>query len=700
MDSRLGDNLTTGVLPSPLSSLSYPVAEQLVTADRQPLLNRVILAVIVTCCSACALHAQATDRLLTPLLQQQLQSSSVVADELRRFMLQRVPPLTLPSNEKQWDAEVVRIRDQALSVAYHGWPKEWIDSAPKFEKIGVIERPGYRIVKLRYEIVPGFDSVALLYEPEHISGKVPAILNVNGHGDAGKAVEHKQKRCINQARRGILALSLEWIGMGELSTPENTHQLLPLLDLAGASGLGLFYLAMRRGLDYLYNDPDVDRSRIGVTGLSGGGWQTIVLSSLDTRVGPAVPVAGFSSLSTSIEHPDYSSDDPEQNATDFRKNADYAQLTAMRAPRPTLLIYNDMDNCCFRAGVVKQGVYSDIKPFFTLYGKPDNLQWYDNQNPGDHNYQIDNRQKSYQFFDSVFRLNVPSDEDADTDAEVRSYDDLAVGLPKENLTILKLAQSFARSIHHELPAQPDAQWAQSQRAHLREVTRYASVTVSHASLINTTHESGMESHSYRFEFSNGLSATGVLFRSTTASETAAITIILSDQGMASTINDIGNDVNSGRQVLVLDPLFFGENIPGTDPGASAYAQLLNTVGERPLGLEAAQITAVAYWLGPGRSSEANPASPASRVRLITTGIRSQTVAMTAAAIEPELFSQYEARKSIPSLLYAFDHSLTGKEAPELMCLDLYRDFDFNLLAAIASPVEVNLSAETPQRLFW
>jgi Prolyl oligopeptidase family len=664
-------------------------------------MSRAVLAIIVSLGTACSVHAQATDRLLTPLLQQHLQSPSVVADELRRFMLQRVPPLALPSSKEQWDAGAARIREHALSVAFHGWPKEWIDSAPKFEKVGVIERSGYRIVKLRYEIIPGFYSVALLYEPEHISGKVPAILNVNGHGDAGKAVEHKQKRCINQARRGILALSLEWIGMGELRMPENTHQLLPLLDLAGDNGLGLFYLAMRRGLDYLYNDTDVDRSRIGVTGLSGGGWQTIVLSSLDTRVGPAVPVAGFSSLATSIEHPDYSSDDPEQNASDFRKNADYAQLTAMRAPRPTLLIYNDMDNCCFRAGVVKEGVYSDIKPFFTLDGKSDSFQWYENQNPGDHNYQIDNRQVSYKFFDSAFHLNVPSDEDPDTNSEVRSYADLVVGLPKDNLTILKLAQSFARSIHHELPAQPDAQWAQSQRTHLREVTRYTPVTVAHASLINTTRESGLETYSYRFEFSNGLSATSVLFRSTTAPETAPTTIIVSDQGMASTINDVGNDVDRGQQVLVLDPLFFGENTPGTDPGTSAYAQLLNTVGERPLGLEAAQITAVAHWLSKGLdrpSSEGNPV--ASRVRLITIGFRSQTVAMTAAAIEPELFSQYEARKSIPSLLYAFDHALTGKEAPELMCLDLYRDFDFNLLVAIASPVEVNLSTETPQRLFW
>ena len=69
---------------------------------------------------------------------------------------------------------------------------------------------------------------------------MPAILNVNGHvGPVGKAAEYKQKRCINFAKRGVVALNLEWIGYGELSAPENKHSYAGHLDLVGANAVGL-----------------------------------------------------------------------------------------------------------------------------------------------------------------------------------------------------------------------------------------------------------------------------------------------------------------------------------------------------------------------------------------------------------------------------------------------------------------------------
>ena len=667
-----------------------------------------VLAILLLTCMTCTIQAQGRSSLVGPLLEQNLQTPSVVSDELSHFMLQHVPPLVVPGSAQLWDQQTAKIRAHELSVLYHGWPQNWVDSPTKFEEVSRIERPGYRIIKLRFEVVPGFYSVALLYEPTHLSGKMPAILNVNGHGTGGKAVEHKQKRCINQARRGIIALNLEWFGFGELAAEGNKHSYLRLLDLAGVNGLGLFYLEMRRGLDYLYDDPNVDRARIGMTGLSGGGWQTIMLSSLDPRVGPAVPVAGFASMTTAIEHPNYTGPDPEQNATDMRDGVDYAQLAGMRAPRPTLLIYNDMDDCCFRAGVVKQGVYSDLKPFFSLYGNPENLDWYENQDPGTHNYQIDSREASYKFFDSAFHLNVSNKEDPDTDGEVRSSEELEVGLPQDNLTILSLAQSFAKSIHHEAPAHPDKAWIGQQRDRLREVARYTPVTVAHAWLVNASHEAKVESHGYRFEFSNGLSATGVLFRSISAPEDAPITVLISDLGMKSTVDDVANDISRGQRVLVFDPLFFGENVPGDSRSAGSLAQMLAGIGQRSLGLEAAQVNAVIRWLSEdldhGSSTPMSGAPSAGKavqpVHMITIGPRTQTVAIVAAALDPDMFASLESRKSIASFGSVFEHPEAYDAASELLCLDLYRDFDLNTLSAIASPVPISLSATAPGRIFW
>ena len=115
-------------------------------------------------------------------------------------------------------------------------------------------------------------------------GKVPVVLNVNGHTSDGKQYVPKQIRCINQAKRGMLALNVEWLGMGQLSGPGFDHYRMNQLDLCGTSGLAPFYLDMKRGLDVLLSLEHADPQRVAVTGLSGGGWQTIFFSSLDTRV--------------------------------------------------------------------------------------------------------------------------------------------------------------------------------------------------------------------------------------------------------------------------------------------------------------------------------------------------------------------------------------------------------------------------------
>jgi dienelactone hydrolase len=626
--------------------------------------------------------AQTTPRSVESLLLQEVQPTSVTAFQVQKFLVQRIPALPAPKTAQAWSAEEARLRKHFLNdIAFHGWPREWIDSAPHFEEAGVIETShGYRLRKLRYEIVPGFWCMAILYEPDHIQGRIPAILNVHGHEPLGYTAEYKQKRCINFAKRGILALSLEWFGFGQLAQPYNAHDYGAHLDLVGANALGLFYLAMRRGLDYLAALPDVDPSRLGVTGLSGGGWQTIVLSALDPRVKVAVEVAGFGSLQSNITHP-VDTDEVEENPTDFTDGEDYPELVAMRAARPTLLIHDAMDNCCFRSMLVKPYTYDAVKPFFQLYGKPDTLAWHENRDPGTHNYQLDNRQHAYAFFTRYFNLPI-SGKEIPSDQEILSYDQMKVAVPAGNLTVLGVARKLASEITRPaIPADPsqEPRWAAAERKKLRTVIRYKPVGVDHAWRIWNTKDMGVETLSYRLDFSNGLSASGEWLKAIAVPNNAPAAIVLNDGGRIESGSVVSHRVNRGEQVLALDVIFNGEMRP-QKPDPTDYELLVSTTGERPLGLEVAQLIGAARWLCQTSGNRA--------VQLETTGLRSQVVALAAAAIEPGIFSDIVTHRGMQSLGYLLSAPVPFRHAPELFCLDFYKDFDLDQLIALARPAHV------------
>jgi dienelactone hydrolase len=630
--------------------------------------------------------AQGEGEHIREVLKDTIVSPAVSDFQIRQHIIQTATPLPKPpATAQEWTVSAQRLRRHLLDdVVFHGWPKEWVESAPKFEEAGVIETgQGYRIKKLRYEIVPGFQSSALLYEPDHIDGKIPAILNLAGHdGPQGYAYEFKQKRCISYAKHGILALNLEWFGFGELAKNGNDHWFAADLDFVGSNGLGIFYLAMRRGLDYLYLTPQVDRNRIGVTGLSGGGWQTIVLSALDERVKATNPVAGFSALRSRVEVKDYGDmGDVEQSGTDFLQRSDYPYLVALMAPRPTLLTYNGEDDCCFRAMLVKPRVYDAIQPFFQLYGKEGLLSWHENRDPGDHNYQSDNRLADYSFFSKQFGLPAITDE-AGVATEVRSYEDLVTTLPENNLTILDLARQIGSHITRApIPATADERktWSTVQREQLRNIVRYQPVNLQDLWTVAMTKNRDVQSISYFFPFSNGLSANGMWLRSILqSSDHAPVTIVLNDKGKDEAGDVVLQHFSRGEQVLALDLMFTGSAWKNDYP--FLYAQMLDAVGERPLGMQAAQLIRVARW--------AKGKSGATKIGIEATGIRSQVAALVAAALEPDLFSEVSVHRGIPDLAYVLDKPVKFDEASDLFCLDLYKDFNIDSLEAIAAPVTI------------
>ena len=611
-----------------------------------------------------------------------VQLPAVTQYQLEQYLMQRIPALPALSSSQQWTVEEDRLRRHILNdIVFHGWPREWVDAAPHFEEVGVIETgQGYRIRKLRYEIVPGFWSTALLYEPEKISGRMPAILNLIGHEPEGTAVEYEQKRCINFAKRGMVALNLGWMEFGDLSQPEDAHDYASALDLVGSNAMGLFYLTMKRGLDYLAASPQVDSSRIGATGLSGGGWQTVVLSALDPRIAVSVEVAGIGSRESNLTTP-RDTYEIEEDAPDVMQGFDYPTFIAMRAPRPTLLVHNAVDSCCFRAPLVEPYIYDAVKPFFAAYGAPDNLSWHENLDPGVHNYQRDNRIQAYRFFTAHFHLPVAEDE-IFSDAEIRTPRELAIDLPASNQTILGLAKSL-QAKHERAPIPTDAKersaWAQAKRAQLRSVVRYQHVSVTQALRMANSRGMGFRSLSYRFDLSNGLSATGIWFKQNMTPACEPVAIVLDDNGYKAAGKQVFDSLSSGHEVLALDLLFNGASKPEV-PDSSDWELLVDSSGDRSLGLEAAQLVSIVHWL--------HSTCGTAKITIKTNGIRNQVIALVAAAMEPEAFTGLDTEGGMTSLAYLLDKPVPLRSAPDLFCLDLYKDFDIDALSALASPVKI------------
>src|SRR5262249_25837785 len=137
--------------------------------------------------------------------------------ETQDYLDARIPRMPKVATAAEWEKVAAKLRADMLDkVVFRGEAAGWRDAKTKVEWQETIPGgEGYRIKKLRYEAVPGLWVPALLYEPEKLSGTVPVMLAVNGHDGNGKAANYKQIRCINLAKRGMLALNVEWLGMGQ-----------------------------------------------------------------------------------------------------------------------------------------------------------------------------------------------------------------------------------------------------------------------------------------------------------------------------------------------------------------------------------------------------------------------------------------------------------------------------------------------------
>lgn len=617
------------------------------------------------------------------LLKREIIGGELPLAEVQRYVEHRVPQMRTWETADQWQAEAERLRQAVLEqVVFRGTAARWRDAETRVQWLEVIGGgPGYRIKKLRYEALPGMWIPALLYEPEQLAGRVPAVLNVNGHTSLGKQYPPKQLRCINQAKRGMLALNVEWLGMGQLNAAGFSHARMNQLDLCGASGLAPFYLCMQRGLDVLLSLEHADPDRVAVTGLSGGGWQTIVISALDPRVTLANPVAGYSSFLTRARHfKDLG--DSEQTPTDLATVVDYTHLTALRAPRATLLTYNSKDECCFESGYALQPLRDAAEPIFRLLGQESAFRWHVNDEPGTHNFELDNRQALYRMFGDFFFPGQPGfdAQEIPSEDEVKTAEQLHVELPAPNEDFHRLALALSAELPRcgDRPQDPHAadRWQSELRQQLRQVVRAKDCRVTATEADRAT-QGDVHAVFWRLLMDSDWTLPVVELSGPAADKTA---ILVADGGRATAAATATRLLGEGYRVVAVDPFYVGE--ARSRQSGWLFTLLVAAVGERALGVQASQVGATARW-----AAERHPGAP---VTLVAVGPRASTFALVAAALETKAIAAVELHQTLGSLKEVLERDWPVTEAAELFCFGLLECCDIRQLAALVSPRRVRV----------
>ena len=625
-----------------------------------------LYALVLSCLIAWPPADPIAEALARPIL-----SSGQTLAEVQHFVATRIPLMTEVRDAREWAERATAYRDDVLSrVIFRGEAARWRSLPTRPEWLGTIDGgPGYRIKKLRFEAVPGLWVPALLYEPTDLRGPAPVVLNVNGHDPDGKAAASKQLRCINLAKNGMIALNLEWIGMGQLAGKANDHGLLNAIDLCGTGGIAVHYLAMTRGLDILLGLPHADPDRVGVTGLSGGGWQTIFVSALDMRVTLSDPVAGYSSFRTRVR---YLEDlgDSEQTPCDLATIVDYTHLTAMMAPRPTLLTFNANDDCCFAAPHALPPLLDAARPVFALFGAEGNLRSHVNLDPGNHNYGLDNRQSLYQMMsDQWSRASaVINPREVASESEIKTAEELAVPLPTANLGLRDLARDLAETLpRRDRPRD---------RPFLKSLVKpiAGSVTVQ---VVAESEDQGREVVQGTLKIGTSWTIPFVEITPKDATETV---ILIGDEGRKALAHPAETWLGAGKRVVAVDLYGFGEAVPPSH--GYLFSLAVGTVGERPLGLDCGQLLAVARWW-----KDRDGKAPT----LVADGPRSSLIAMVVAALGPNDVKGLVLHRPLASLKDSITEGRTFEESPEVFCFGLLEWFDVRDLASLIAPRPILLN---------
>lgn len=305
--------------------------------------------------------------------------------------------LTLADNAERWEERRSMLKNCIVNAMGLNLYRVRNPLNPLFSSKRVMD--GYTVENVAFESVPGYFVTGCLYRPIG-DGTYPAILSPHGHfyenGDRpvantrGRFHRDVQYRCALLARMGAVVLSYDMYSWGESASQTGGLE----YHNTGFS-LSIQTWNSVRGLDFLCSLPDVDTSRIGITGASGGGTQTFLLAALDKRITASCPVVMVSAS--------FFGGCPCESGLPIHAcgRTNNAEIAALSAPNPQLIVSigNDWTE------TVPSMEYPYLKKIYSLYGK-ENLVSNVHLPSEQHDYGVNKRQAMCVFFATCFDLDI------------------------------------------------------------------------------------------------------------------------------------------------------------------------------------------------------------------------------------------------------------------------------------------------------